>query len=68
MWTVLQQISQSRYWGDPSNTAMLGAVVRATGIVDLKSIEKVVREEFPLKIAEKNVGVVEKAYREARSG
>jgi len=51
-----------------TNTAMLGAVARATGIVDLKSIEKAIREEFPLKIAEKNVEVVEEAYKEARSG
>jgi len=51
-----------------TNTAMLGAVARATGIVDLKSIEKAIKEEFPLKIAEKNVEVVKEAYKEARLG
>lgn len=51
-----------------TNTAMLGAVARATEIVDLKSIEKAIKEEFPLKIAEKNVEVVKEAYKEARLG
>jgi len=51
-----------------TNTAMLGAVARATGIVDLKNIEKAIKEEFPLKIAEKNVEVVKEAYMEARLG
>ncbi len=50
-----------------TNTAMLGAVARASGIVDLKSIEKAVKERFPLKIAEKNVEVAKEAYREATS-
>jgi pyruvate ferredoxin oxidoreductase gamma subunit len=51
-----------------TNTAMLGAVARATGIVDLESLEKVMKERFPLKIAEKNFEVVKEAYKEARSG
>jgi len=68
MWTVPATDIAVKILGRPiTNTAMLGAVARATGIVDLKSIEKIIREEFPLKIAEKNVEVVEEAYKEARS-
>jgi len=69
VWAVPATDIAVKMLGRPiTNTAMLGAVARATGIVDLKSIEKVIREEFPLKIAEKNVEVVEEAYKEARSG
>ena len=51
-----------------TNTAMLGAVARATEIVNLKSLEKAVKERFPATIAEKNVEVIKVAYKEARSG
>ena len=69
VWAVPATDIAVKMLGRPiTNTAMLGAVARATGIVDIKSIEKVIREEFPLKIAEKNVEVVEEAYKEARSG
>jgi len=47
---------------------MLGAVARATEIVNLKSLEKVVKERFPAKIAEKNVEVAKVAYKEVKSG
>ena len=68
VWTVPATDIAVKMLGRPiTNTAMLGAVARATGIVGLKSIEKAIIEEFPLKIAEKNVEVVEEAYKEARS-
>jgi len=51
-----------------TNTAMLGAVARAAEIVDLRSLEKVVKERFPAKIAERNMEVIRVAYKEARSG
>ncbi|UCH69916.1 MAG: 2-oxoacid:acceptor oxidoreductase family protein [Candidatus Bathyarchaeota archaeon] len=51
-----------------TNTAMLGAVVKASRIVGLESIEKAVRERFPLKIAEKNVETTKAAYEEATLG
>jgi len=50
-----------------TNTAMLGAVARATGIVRLESLEKVIRERFQAKIAEMNIKVIRRAYEEARS-
>jgi len=50
-----------------TNTAMLGAVVRATEIVKMESIEKAVKERFPGPLAEKNIGVIKEAYTEAKS-
>ena len=47
---------------------MLGAVARAAEIIDLKSLEKVVKERFPAKIAERNIEVIKVAYKEAKSG
>jgi 2-oxoacid:acceptor oxidoreductase gamma subunit (pyruvate/2-ketoisovalerate family) len=51
-----------------TNTAMLGAVTKASGIVDLQSLEKVIIDRFPKKIAERNIELVKMSYREARSG
>lgn len=50
-----------------TNTAMLGVVARATGIVEMKSIEKAVQNRFPGPLAEKNMGVINEAYKEAKS-
>jgi len=50
-----------------TNTGMLGGVVRATKIVRLESIEKVVRERFTQSIAEKNVAVIKEAHEEVKS-
>ena len=50
-----------------TNTAMLGVVARATGIVEMESIEKAVQNRFPGPLAEKNMGVINEAYKEAKS-
>jgi len=50
-----------------TNTAMLGGVAHATGIVKLESIEKAVKERFTQNIAEKNVAVIKEAYEEVES-
>lgn len=50
-----------------TNTAMLGAVASVTGIVKLESIEEVVKKRFRQNIAEKNIAVVNKAYKEVKS-
>ncbi len=69
VWTVSATDIAVKILGRPiTNTAMLGAVARATEIVSLRSLEKAVKERFPEKLAEKNVGVIEEAYEEARSG
>ena len=49
-----------------TNTAMLGVVARATGIVKMESLEKAVKDRFPEPLAEKNMGVIREAYKEAK--
>jgi len=48
------------------NTAMLGALIKASPLVTLESISKVVMERFPGTIGEKNVAVIKRAYEEAK--
>ncbi|MGQ9530800.1 MAG: pyruvate ferredoxin oxidoreductase subunit gamma [Candidatus Bathycorpusculaceae bacterium] len=50
-----------------TNTAMLGAVARVTGIVKLESLEKVIKERFRLNVAEKNFAVIKEAYERVES-
>jgi pyruvate ferredoxin oxidoreductase gamma subunit/2-oxoisovalerate ferredoxin oxidoreductase gamma subunit len=50
-----------------TNTAMLGAVARITGIVSLEAIEKMIKGRFKPDVAEKNFAVVKEAYKEVRS-
>jgi 2-oxoisovalerate ferredoxin oxidoreductase gamma subunit len=45
-----------------TNTAILGAVTKATNIVRLESIEKVIKERFRKEIAEKNIKAVREAF------
>jgi len=49
-----------------TNTAMVSAIARATGVVKLESLVEVIRERFKGDIAEKNVELVQRAYREVR--
>ena len=44
------------------NTIILGYFAKKTGIVSIESLEKVIREVFPGKIADKNVTAIKKAY------
>jgi len=68
VWTVPATEIAIKFLGTPiTNTAMLGAVARVTGIVSLESIEKVVRERFRQDIAEKNFAVIKEAYEEVKS-
>lgn len=48
------------------NTAMLGALIKASPLVSLDSLSRVVKERFPGAIGEKNVAVIKRAYEEAR--
>jgi 2-oxoacid:acceptor oxidoreductase gamma subunit (pyruvate/2-ketoisovalerate family) len=67
VWTVPATEIALRILGMPiTNTAMLGAVARATSIVALESMEKTVKERFRLDIAEKNFAVIKEAYKEAK--
>ena len=44
------------------NTAMLGAFIRATDMVDLVSIEKIIRERFSATIIDINLAAIKKTY------
>jgi 2-oxoacid:acceptor oxidoreductase gamma subunit (pyruvate/2-ketoisovalerate family) len=68
VWTVPASEISLKILGIPiTNTAMLGAVARVTGIVSLETIEKMVRARFRPDVAEKNFAVVKEAYREVKS-
>lgn len=67
VWTVSAMEIAMRILGRAiTNTAMLGVVARATGIVKMESMEKAVKERFPEPLAEKNIGVIKEAYEEAK--
>jgi 2-oxoacid:acceptor oxidoreductase gamma subunit (pyruvate/2-ketoisovalerate family) len=68
VWTVPATEIAMKILGIPiTNTAMLGAMARVTGIVSLGSIEKVVKERFRQDVAEKNFAVVKEAFEEVKS-
>jgi pyruvate ferredoxin oxidoreductase gamma subunit len=46
-----------------TNTTMMGALVKATGLVELSSVEKQIQQRFPA-IAEKNIKALRRAYGE----
>ena len=48
-----------------TNTTMMGALVKATGVIDLKSVEKQIEHRFPA-IAEKNIKALRRAYEETQ--
>ncbi len=63
VWTVRASEISLKILGIPiTNTAMLGAVARVTGIVSLETIEKMIKERFKAEVAEKNFAVVKEAY------
>ncbi|MFQ6067909.1 MAG: 2-oxoacid:acceptor oxidoreductase family protein [Candidatus Bathyarchaeia archaeon] len=51
-----------------TNTAMIGAVTRATSLINLESIEKAIRNRFRQELADRNIVVIREAYREAKTG
>ena len=68
VWTIPATEIAIKILGRPiTNTAMLGAVARATNIVSMESIEKAVKERFSAQLAEKNIEVIKEAFKEARS-
>src|SRR4030042_4799226 len=67
LWTVpATQIALKILGMSITNTAMLGAVARATNVVSLESIEKTVKERFRADLAEKNFAVIKEAFQEAK--
>ena len=68
VWTVPATKIAMRILGRAiTNTAMLGVVVRATNIVNMESIEQAVKDRFPESLAEKNIGVIKEAHKEAKA-
>jgi 2-oxoacid:acceptor oxidoreductase gamma subunit (pyruvate/2-ketoisovalerate family) len=67
LWTVPATEISIKILGMPiTNTAMLGAVARVTGIVGLTTIEKMIKGRFRADVAEKNFAVVKEAYEEVK--
>jgi 2-oxoacid:acceptor oxidoreductase gamma subunit (pyruvate/2-ketoisovalerate family) len=67
VWTVPATEIALRVLGAPiTNTALLGAVAKATNIVTLEGIEKCVKARFKADLAEKNFAVIKEAYRDAK--
>jgi 2-oxoacid:acceptor oxidoreductase gamma subunit (pyruvate/2-ketoisovalerate family) len=67
LWTVPASEISMNILGMPiTNTAMLGAVARVTGIVGLETIERMVNARFRADVAEKNFAVVKEAYQEVK--
>ena len=48
-----------------TNTTMLGALVKVTGVVKLESLEAPIKERFG-RIAEKNMAATKRAYDEVK--
>lgn len=68
LWTVPASEISIRILGLPiTNTAMLGAVARVTGVVSLETIEKMIKGRFKPDVAAKNFAVVKEAYQEAKT-
>jgi 2-oxoacid:acceptor oxidoreductase gamma subunit (pyruvate/2-ketoisovalerate family) len=68
VWTVEASEISLKILGMPiTNTAMLGAVARVTGIVSLETIEKMISGRFRGDVAAKNYAVVKEAYQEVKS-
>jgi 2-oxoacid:acceptor oxidoreductase gamma subunit (pyruvate/2-ketoisovalerate family) len=66
-WVVDATDLALRVLGRPiTNTAMLGAVVKATRIVELDSLLEAVKDRFGGRIGEANVEVIQAAYEEVR--
>ncbi len=68
VWTIPATEIALKILGSPiTNTAVLGAVAKATGLVSMSGIEKTVKERFRPDVAEKNIAVIKRAYEEAKS-
>ena len=67
VWTIPATEIAIKVLGSPiTNTAMLGAVARATAAVTMEGIEKTVKQRFRIDLAEKNMAVIKQAYEEVK--
>jgi len=66
IWTVDATGLAMEVLGRPiTNTAILGAIVRASGIISLDSLVSVTMERFKGPVGEKNASLIRRAYEEA---
>lgn len=49
-----------------TNTAILGAFAKVTGMISVESIEKAIKKNFPGRIGEMNVAAVRRSYEEVK--
>lgn len=64
VWVVNATELALKILGRPiTNTAMLGAIVKASGIVALESVHQVVKERFTGRLRDQNLELVDTAYR-----
>ena len=67
VWVVPATDIALKILGAPmTNTALLGAVAKVTGIVTLDGIQKTLKGKFRPDLAEKNFSVIQNAYNEVR--
>jgi len=67
VWTVPATEIAIKILGAPiTNTALLGCVAKATGIVTLEGIEKTLKGRFRPDLAEKNFAIIKESYEEAK--
>jgi 2-oxoacid:acceptor oxidoreductase gamma subunit (pyruvate/2-ketoisovalerate family) len=67
VWTIPATEIAIKTLGSPiTNTAMLGAVAKATNIVTMDSIERTVKERFRADLGEKNMTVIRSAFEGAK--
>lgn len=68
VWTVPATEIAIRILGAPiTNTALLGAVAKATGIITIEGVHKTLKGRFRPDLAEKNFAVIKEAYVEAKA-
>lgn len=68
VWVVAATDLATKMLGRPIvNTAMLGAVVRASGIIEIGSLVEAIRERFSGQLAERNISLVHEAQKEAKT-
>jgi 2-oxoacid:acceptor oxidoreductase gamma subunit (pyruvate/2-ketoisovalerate family) len=68
VWTVPATDISMRILGmSITNTAMLGAVARVSGVVSLETLQKMINERFRPDVATKNFAVVKEAYDEVKN-
>jgi len=68
VWVVNATELAMKMLGRPiTNTAVLGALLKAKRVIELESLLEAVKERFTGRVGESNVTLVEEAYKEARN-